>query len=90
MKTILRILISSIIVTITFIVTIVLISKFIIPQFALHLTYPIRLLRGTEIYEGESRNLEVFLIYERIVLPTIFVSSAIMFFLFRKKLRLQR
>lgn len=88
MKTLLKILLFSLLSTIAITVLIFLVSKFFIPEFALHLTYPFRLLRGTERYEGETRGVEVFFIWETIILPIIFLSSAIVFFFLRKKLRL--
>lgn len=88
MKTLIKILLYSLLSTIAIVVLIFLISKFVIPEFALYITYPFRVLRGTERYEGETRGVEVFFIWERIILPIIFLSSALMLFLLRKRLRL--
>jgi 4-amino-4-deoxy-L-arabinose transferase-like glycosyltransferase len=83
-----KILLFSLLSTIVIVVLVFVISKFLIPEFALHMTYPFRVLRGTENYEGETRGAEVFFIWERILLPIIFLSSATAFFLLRKRLRL--
>ena len=86
MKAFLKIFLSSIASTILVVVFIFLIGKLFVPEIGLHITYPIRVLRGTEIYEGETRGAEVFLVWERFILPFIFFTSMTVFVLFRKKL----
>lgn len=88
MKTLIKILLFSVLSTIGIVVLVVITSKFLIPEFALHMTYPFRVLRGTENYEGETRGAEVFFVWERIIVPIIFLSSAMVLFLLRKRLRM--
>lgn len=87
MKTLIKILLFSSLLTMAIVISIALISKFVIPEFGLHITYPFRVLRGTERYEGETRGVEVFFIWERIIVPVIFLLSALLLFLLRKRLR---
>jgi hypothetical protein len=85
MKIFIKILLLSVLSTMAFAVLVLIVSKWLIPEFGLHLTYPFRLLRGTVHFEGETRGAEVFLIWERIILPSVFFTSALIFFLLRKK-----
>jgi len=88
MRTLIKIILLSFISTIAFIGIIIVIGLLFIPEIGLHITYPIRLLRDTERYVGETRGAEVTYIWYRIILPFIFLTSAVVFFLLRKKLRL--
>lgn len=85
MKTSIKILLLSLLSTIIILVIIGIIGYYFIPGAGLYITYPIRVFRGTERYEGETRGAEVFFIWERIIIPFIFLASAMVFFLFRKK-----
>lgn len=86
MKTFLKIVFFSFLSTIAFVIVIIAIGLLFVPEIGLHITYPIRLLRGTEIYEGETRGAEVMLIWERFILPFIFFASMAAFVLLRNKL----
>lgn len=86
MKTFLKIVFFSFLSTIAFVIVIIAIGLLFVPEIGLHITYPIRLLRGTEIYEGETRGAEVMLIWERFILPFIFFTSMAAFVLLRNKL----
>jgi len=88
MRTIIKIILLSLLSTILILITIGIVGYYVVPGIGLDITYPFRVLRGTERYVGETRNLEVFLIWERIIIPFIFLSSAGVFFMLRKKLRL--
>jgi len=87
MKTIGKILFLSLITTVAVVALMLLISKFLIPDLGLRITYPLRVLRGTENYEGETRGVEMFFIWERFILPFIFLTYAVIFYLLRKRLR---
>jgi len=83
-----KIIVRSLLATVIILIVLFFIGYFFIPEFGLHITYPIRVLRGTEGYLGETRGVEVFFIWERIIIPFIFFSNAGVFFMLRKKLRL--
>jgi hypothetical protein len=88
MKSILKIFMLSVVSTFLIIALIFLIGYLFNTPTGLHITYPIRVLRGTQNYVGETRGVEVAFIWERIILPFIFLSSAVVLTFFRKKLRL--
>lgn len=85
MKSLLKIILLSAFSTITIVIVIILAGIFFIPEIGLHITYPIRVLRGTQIYEGETRGAEVFFIWEMIIIPFIFLSMVVVFILRNKK-----
>ncbi len=88
MKTAIKIIVLSFLSTLAFIGVMIVVGLLFIPEIGLHITYPIRLLRGTERYVGETRGAEVIYIWNWIILPFIFLSSAMALFLLRKRLRL--
>jgi hypothetical protein len=89
MKAIAKILFASILSTLAFLLLLLLIviGLLSIPELGVHITYPFRLLRGTEIYEGETRGQEVLKIWERIIVPFIFIFSVAFFYWRSRKMR---
>jgi hypothetical protein len=85
MKSIMKLILLSLLSTIVILVIIFIIGLLFVPEIGLHITYPIRVLRGTDRYVGETRGTEVFLIWERIIIPLIFLSMMLVFTLLRRK-----
>jgi len=75
MKMFFKVILYGIASTMLFVLLIILIGVLFVPELGVHITYPIRLLRGTEIYQGETRGQEVVLIWERFILPFVFFTS---------------
>lgn len=72
MKFLFKTFLLSLLLTILVVVILFFTGFFFIPELGLHITYPIRILRGTDMYEGETRGVEVMFIWERCILPSVF------------------
>ena len=80
MKKILKILVGGILSTISFLLLVVLITYFVEFPLWQNLTYPFRVVRGSERFVGETLNAEVAYIWSKIILPIIFFLSLLFWF----------